>query len=83
MGGLSEQTGIWEETVVALVGFNNVRFTGPLRAGDTIRVEMEITDKRETKSPDRGIIVHKEICRNQRGEIIAEAEVTHLVRRRQ
>lgn len=83
MGGLVEQTGLFEDTVIALVGINNVRVRNPLRAGDTIRVEMEITGKKETSRPDRGIIVHKELCQNQRGEIVAEAEVSHLMKRRQ
>ena len=83
MGALCEQAGVWEHTVIALLGINNVKITGPLRAGDTITVEMEIIDKRETKKGDRGLIVHKETCKNQRGEIIAECEVTHLVKRKQ
>lgn len=82
MGGLSEQTGIWEDTVIALVGLNNVRIKSPLRAGDTIRVEMEIIDKKETSRPNRGLITHKETCRNQRGEVVVEAEAIHLVRRK-
>ncbi len=83
MGGLVEQTALFEDTVIALVGITNVRVKGPLRAGDTIRVEMEITGKKETSRPDRGLIVHKELCKNQRGEVIVEAEVTHLMRRKQ
>ena len=82
MGALSEQTGIWEDTVIALVGMSDIRIVAPLRAGDTLKVEMEITKKRETSKPDRGIIVHREVCRNQRGDVVAEAEVTHLVKRR-
>jgi len=83
MGALSEQTGIWERTVIALLGINNVRIVGPLRAGDTITVEIEIVDKRETSKGDRGIIVHKETCKNQRGEVIAQCEATHSVWRKQ
>jgi acyl dehydratase len=83
MGGLEEQSGMWdEETMIALLGIDKVRAKAPLRAGDTISVEMEVIDKRETKSPDRGIIVHKSICRNQKDEEIMEVETTHLVKRR-
>jgi len=60
-----------------------VRITGPMKAGDTITVEMEIIEKRETKKGDRGLILHRETCKNQRGEAIAECEVTHLVKRKQ
>ena len=53
-----------------------------MRAGDTTRVEMEIIDKKETSSPGQGIIRHKSSCANQRGEILVEAESTHLVKRK-
>ena len=83
MGALCEQAGVWEHTVIALLGINNVKITAPLKAGDTITVEMEIIEKRETKKGDRGLIIHRETCTNQRGESIAECEVTHLVKRKQ
>lgn len=83
MGGLVEMSDIFDlETVIALMGLNNIRFRSPLRAGDTIRVEMEITDMRETKNPERGLLIHKEICKNQRGEVVAEVEGTHLIKRK-
>jgi len=82
MGGLEEQSEMWGETVIALMGIDKIRIKAPLRAGDTIRVEMEVTEKRETKRADRGIIIHRSVCKNQRGEEIAETEAAHLVMRR-
>ena len=83
MGGLEEQSGMWdEETMLALMGIDKVRVKAPLRPGDTLRVEMEITEKRETSRPDRGIIIHRSVCKNQRGEEVAETEAAHLVKRR-
>ncbi|MFC2031818.1 MaoC/PaaZ C-terminal domain-containing protein [Chloroflexota bacterium] len=82
MGGLIEQTGIFDETLVALVGIDKLRFKGPLRAGDTIKVKIEIMGKRETKNPGHGIIIHKDSCLNQRGELIVEEEVAHLMMRK-
>ena len=82
MGALFEQTGMWDETLIALVGINNARITGPLRAGDTITVEIEIIAKRETSKKDRGVVTHKETCRNQRGEVLAVCEASHLIKRR-
>jgi len=82
MGGLEEQCGFWdEETIVALIGIDRVRITNSLRSGDTIRVEGEIIEKRETKNLGRGIIVHRSTCKNQRGEVVAKTETTHLVKR--
>ena len=81
-GGLMEQLGIFNETVVALIGIDKIRFKNPLRAGDTIKVEIEIVDKRETKNSERGIITNKGSCLNQRGEIILEEEATYLMMRK-
>lgn len=83
MGGLEEQSGFWDhETMIALLGIDKVRITAPLKAGDTIRVEGEVVEKRETKNPGRGIIIHRSVCKNQRGEVVAETETTHLVKRK-
>jgi acyl dehydratase len=82
MGGLEEQSGFWdEETMIALVGIDQVKIKGPLKAGDTLKVHGEVIEKRETKNQLRGIIVHRSICKNQKGEIVAETETTHLVAR--
>ena len=82
MGGLEEQIGIYDDTVIALLGLDKVRFKAPLKAGDTIHVEFEVIDLKETSKPDRGIMVHKSKCLNQRGEVLIECEATHLMRRR-
>ena len=82
MGGLEEQTGIYEDGLIALVGIDRVRFKGPLRAGDTIRVEMEIITVRETSRSEVGLVTHKSSCFNQRDELIAEAEASHLLKKR-
>ena len=82
MGGLEEQLGFYDETVIALVAFDKIRFKAPLKAGDTIHVEFEVLDLKETSKSDRGIMVHKSKCINQRGEVLIETESTHLMRRR-
>jgi acyl dehydratase len=83
MGGLEEQSQLWDdETMIALLGIDKVRITNPLKAGDTLRVEVEIIEKRETKNPERGIIIHRSICENQRDETVAQTEATHLLKRR-
>ena len=35
-----------------------MRVVAPVLEGDTIRVEVEVADKRETKKPDRGIVTY-------------------------
>lgn len=52
----------------------NYKFTGPILIGDTIRVRVKIASKRESKKPDRGIVVEYVTMTNQRGEIVQEGE---------
>jgi itaconyl-CoA hydratase len=60
-------------TIVANLGYENVRHPKPMYAGDTLYVETEIIAKRESKSrPDAGIVTMKHIGRNQHGDITIE-----------
>lgn len=52
----------------------NYKFTGPILIGDTIRIRVKIASKRETKKPDRGIVVEYITMVNQRGEVVQEGE---------
>ncbi len=83
MGGLEGQSGFWdEETMVVLIGIDKVRIASPLRAGDTLRVHGEVIEKRETRNPERGIVIHHSTCKNQKGDTVAETETAHLVKRK-
>jgi acyl dehydratase len=78
MGGLEEQTEIFAEPAI-LIGLNNVRFRKTVMAGDTIRIEMEITEKKETSKPGQGLVVHRSICKNQKDEVVMEVDNVHIV----
>ena len=52
----------------------NYKFTGPILIGDTIRIRVKIASKRETKKPDRGIVVEYITMLNQRDEVVQEGE---------
>ena len=79
--GLVMQTGLIHGTGLAWLG-GEVRVTAPVLAGDTIRVEIEIADKRETKKPDRGIVTYKHRVLNQRGETVMELRLQRMIKRR-
>ncbi len=49
-----------------VIGYD-VRAVAPVLAGDTIRVEVEVVDKRETKKPDRGVVSFPSIALASRG----------------
>lgn len=67
-------------TLVANLGFNDVVFPKPVFIGDTLRVETEIADKRESKSrPEAGIVTFRHRCINQREETVAECTRTTML----
>ena len=67
-------------TIVANLGFDEVTFPRPVRAGDTIYSETVILDKRLSRSrPSQGVVVMRHIGRNQRGEEIATIGRSTLV----
>jgi acyl dehydratase len=78
--GLALQTGMFHGTGLALMHYD-VRVAAPVLAGDTIHVEIEVADKRETKKPDRGIVTFRHRVVNQRGEPVMEATVTRMIKR--
>jgi acyl dehydratase len=70
-------------TLVAQLGLTDVVFPAPVFAGDTIRVESEVVEARESKSrPDAGIVVFEHRAHNQRDELVCRLRRTGLMHRR-
>jgi itaconyl-CoA hydratase len=64
-----------EATIVANLGYERVNHPRPVFHGDTIYVETEVLEKREsTSKPDGGVVKLKHIGKNQRGEVVCEVE---------
>ena len=58
-------------TTVGNLGMTETVFPKPVFAGDTIRAETRIVDKRESKSrPTQGIVTFEHLGLNQRDEIV-------------
>ncbi len=72
-----------EGTLVANLTYDHVAHPAPLFIGDTVHVETEILEKRESKTkPDRGIVRLKHIGRKQDGTVICEVERTVMFLKR-
>jgi len=70
-------------TTVANLGWDEVRFPKPVFHGDTLKVESEVLELRESKSrPDNGIVVFAHRAMNQRGEIVATCKRSALMLRK-
>ena len=60
---------------VANLGWDEVRFPRPLFHGDTIRVETEVLELRESKSrPNAGIVTFLHRAYNQKDELVASCK---------
>lgn len=60
-------------TIVANLGYDEIRHPKPMFAGDTLYVETEVIAKRESKSrSDAGIVTLKHTGRNQHGTTTIE-----------
>ena len=67
-------------TTVANLGWDEVRFPKPLFHGDTIRVESEVLEMRESKSrPDNGIVTFEHRGFNQHDELVGICKRTALM----
>jgi acyl dehydratase len=75
------QTGLIHGTGMSYLG-SEIRIVAPVLEGDTLRVSVTVTDKRETKKPDRGIVTYRHEVTNQRGEVVLEATVKRMIKRR-
>jgi len=81
--GLTQEVPLYKGALLAMLGVDEFRMPHPLFCNDTIHVEMEIIEKKETKNPARGIIRNKRLIKNQKDEIILHYIVTSLVKRRE
>ena len=79
--GLSLLTGILHHTGMAFLGLE-MEILKPTFIGDTISVEIEVIEKRETKKTDRGIITFLHRVINQNNERIMEYKVKRMIRRK-
>ena len=70
-------------TSLGNLGYTDVQFPKPVFAGDTLRAETEILDKRESKSdPTRGIVWFDQRGYNQRDECVCITKRTGMIMRR-
>ncbi|NCU16817.1 MaoC family dehydratase [Pallidibacillus pasinlerensis] len=70
-------------TTLGNLGFEEMKFPNPVRIGDTLRVETEVINKRESKSkPDRGIVWFEHRGYNQRDELVAQMTRLAMMKRK-
>ena len=69
--------------VMANLGWDEVRFPAPIFVGDTLRIETEVLEVRESQSrPTQGIVTFAHRAYNQHGELVAHCKRSSLQRKR-
>ena len=68
---------------LASPGVDELRWTKPVRPGDTLSVRATIVETRPSASkPDRGLVRTRFEVLNQRGEVVMSAKAMNLLKRR-
>ncbi len=77
------QEGLFKACSMGSPGVDELRWTAPVRPGDTIYTEAEVVEKRPSGSkPDRGILRMGYRMVNQRGETVLTMSIVHILAKR-
>ena len=77
------ELGVIRESGIGAPGVEELRWTAPVRPGDTLHTEAEVLEVRPSRSkPDRGIVRLRYTALNQRGETVMVMVVPQIVSRK-
>lgn len=79
--GLTILSGILYKTGMAFLGVE-MEVLKPVFIGDTLTVEIEVINKRETKKTDRGIVTYLHRIINQNSEQVMEYKIKRMIKRK-
>ncbi|HSF82972.1 MAG TPA: MaoC/PaaZ C-terminal domain-containing protein [Anaerolineales bacterium] len=80
--GMANWIGVFEGTTIALME-QLIRYKGAVKFGDTVHLELEVIEKRETSKPDRGVVRFAARVIKQTGDVAVDGEWTLLMKRSQ
>jgi acyl dehydratase len=79
--GLTILSGILYKTGMAFLGVE-MEVLKPTFVGDTLTVEIEVLEKRETKKADRGIVTFRHQVINQDNRLVMEYKIKRMIKRK-
>ncbi len=79
--GMAQWSGIFEGTTIALMQ-QVIQYKGAVMFGDTVHLEQEVLEKKETSKTDRGVVIFASRVLNQRDEVVIDGEWTLLMKRK-
>jgi acyl dehydratase len=80
--GLRSQTRLFDKSIIAFAEIRSWRFLAPVFIGETIYVQNEIVERRQTSKPDRGVVVQQVEVVNQRGDVVQAGQMVTMLRLR-
>ncbi|WP_431854205.1 MaoC family dehydratase [Azospirillum sp.] len=72
-------TGVLDGTSLGSGAMDEVRWLRPVRPGDTLRVRVDVVDKRPSRRGDRGIVRCAYTTSNQRGEPVLTCAIDQII----
>jgi acyl dehydratase len=81
--GFVYRTGIVERTAYAFLGMNYMDLPNPVNIGDTLQLEMEVSNKKEVGREDVGLVVLDTEMENQDGTTVFEGDMKFLIKRKE
>ncbi|MCL2337817.1 MAG: MaoC family dehydratase N-terminal domain-containing protein [Firmicutes bacterium] len=79
--GQANQLGLYEGTTIAVAQVN-LKYTGSVRFGDTVKTVVKCIAKKESKKPDRGVATFQVLVLNQRDESVLDSEWVIILKRK-
>ncbi|SMC41097.1 MaoC/PaaZ C-terminal domain-containing protein [Polynucleobacter kasalickyi] len=80
--GLLFQLHLYDDTLIAFLGFESLKFTKPVKINDTIYAKVTVTEVSETSKPDRGVMKRVLQVFNQHDEMVQEGVQAFLMKRK-
>nr|WP_295462324.1 MaoC family dehydratase [Mesorhizobium sp.] len=80
--GLKAGLGVFERSVIASLGWNNVKFSAPLYPGESVHLRLTLVSKRDSSKPGKGIAEERGVLVKEDGtEVVSGDHVIILLSR--
>ncbi|SMH54048.1 MaoC family dehydratase [Mesorhizobium australicum] len=80
--GLKAEIGVFERSVIASLGWNNVKFSAPLYPGDNVHLRLTLVSKRSSSKPGKGIAEERGVLVKEDGtEVVSGDHIVILLSR--
>lgn len=80
--GLKAEIGVFDRSVIASLGWNNVKFSAPLYPGERVHLQLTLVSKRQSSKPGKGIAEERGVLVKEDGtEVVSGDHVIILLSR--